>query len=151
MIWGAVKEAESHGVGVTGNASNPLLLLPEADISVKARILEQTNAPFPSPLLSLPSSLPSSLTLTKRSFQSLEMGNPSGPAYSCCQGVGPGTFLSPTTVRSMFILPISLSKLRAVFPPTIHLLHTQTIPCHYTITSSSWNSHLMADDRNFRL
>lgn len=71
MIWDEGKEEESHGVGITGSTSNPLLLLPEADIPVEAGILEQTNAPFPSPLLSLPSSLPSSLTLTKCSFQSL--------------------------------------------------------------------------------
>lgn len=35
--------------------------------------------------------------------------------------------------------------------PPAHLLHTQTIPCHHTVTSSWWNSHLMSHGRNFWL
>lgn len=117
MIWGEGREEETHGVGGTGRASN--LLLPcclNQTFLFKARILEQTRAHLSPLLLSLPSSLPSSPTPTKCGFQRPEMGNSSGPACSCSQGERPGTFLSPTTVRSIFILPIFLSQLRAVIP-----------------------------------
>lgn len=144
-VWGEGREEETHGVEITGSASNLLLLLPQADISVPRQDSGADRcSPF-LPLLSLLLSPASSLTLTKCSFQSLETGNPSSPgrrswyiflSHHCQIHFHPSRFPFPA--------PCSDS------PPS-HLLHTQTIPCHHTATSSWWNSHLTSHGRNFQL